>query len=318
MINARHRFGKKLGNFRGSVRLQKIPYAWIYTFLAPTLILYSMYTLWPITATFLYSFTDWTGFERSGDFIGLANYAELFMDPMFWNSIRVTLTFMIVVVPLRVILSLIVAIILNWKRFPARNIFRTAIFIPVVTTGAIIGVIMNMIFDPQNGPVNLILTKLGFVNNSIFFLGTADYALMTAAAIWLWKWLGTCLIYWLASLQSIPEELYEAAKVDGAGPIKTFFLITAPLLKPFAMIITVLTISDSMRVFDLMLTLTGGGPFFKTEVIELFIYRWAFTASIPRLGYASTAATLFGLFFIVITVIQVYSKNLSFKKGGQN
>jgi multiple sugar transport system permease protein len=280
----------------------------------PTIILYGMYTIWPLLATFYYSFLEWTGFQRSGTFCGLENYQALFSDPLFFNSMKVTLQFTVLVVPLRFLLSLAVGLLLNWNAMKAKSAFRTLIFIPVVTTSAIIGTIMNMVFDPAKGPVNLFLTSLGFLDKQVFFLGNADTALLTAGMIWVWKWLGISLIYWIASLQSIPEELYEAARIDGAGPIKSFLHITAPLLVPFAAIIFILTLSDSFRVFDLMLTLTGGGPFFKTEAIELFIYRWAFGASVPDIGYASSAASIFGLLFICITAIQVLT-NKVFKGG---
>ena len=116
--------------------------------------------------------------------------------------------------------------------------------------------------------------------------------------------LGITLIYWLASLQTVPTELYEAAKIDGAGHLSTFWYITVPLLIPFAIIITLITAVDAVRIFPLLLTLTGGGPFFATEVIEIYIYRHAFLANIPRLGYASAAAVLFGLAFIVFMLTQ--------------
>jgi multiple sugar transport system permease protein len=175
---------------------------------------------------------------------------------------------------------------------------------------------MNMFFDPSQGPVNLVLGALGIMKEQVFFLGNADTALVTAGMIWCWKWLGISLVYWIASLQSIPEELYESAHMDGAGAWKAFAHITVPLLVPFGIIIVILTLSDALRVFDLMLTLTKGGPFFKTEVIEIFIYRWAFGASIPRIGYASTAAIVFGWVFIIITVIQLSIRKIVQKEAG--
>ena len=295
-------------------RKPRLPYVWIYTFLAPTIVLYGMYTIWPILATLYYSLLDWNGFQRSGTFHALGNYLELFQDQLFFNSLQVTIMFIVVVVPLRFFLSLGIGLLLNWNKFRFRSFFRTLIFIPVVTTSAIIGTIMNMVFDPAKGPVNLFLGSLGLISEHMYFLGSAQTALVTTGIIWGWKWLGTTLIYWIASLQSIPVELYEAAKIDGAGPIRSFRSITVPLLYPFAIIIFILTLSDAMRVFDLMLTLTGGGPFFRTEVIELFIYRWAFSSSIPRLGYASAAATLFGLFFVVITLLQLNIQKYSTRR----
>lgn len=288
--------------------LKKTPYGWIYLFLMPTLVLYSLYTIWPLIATFAYSFLDWNGFQSSGSFTGFENYREIFSDPLFLNSISITFLFMLIAVPVRFFISLFTALLLNWKFFRFKSFFRVLIFIPVVTTSAIIGTIMNMFFDPSQGPVNRVLMGLGLMKQQIFLLGNADTALITSAVIWCWKWLGISLVYWIASLQSIPDELYESAHIDGANGWKTFINITAPLLIPFGIIILILTFSDSLRVFDLMLTLTKGGPFFKTEVIEIFIYRWAFGASIPRIGYASSAAILFGLFFVALTILQLFLK----------
>ena len=290
---------------RSLSRRKSTPYAWIYLFLAPTIILYGIYSLWPVLATLYYSFLDWNGFQISGKFYGWENYRELFSDSLFWNSLKITLLFIILVVPIRFFTSLFFGILLNWQRLKYRSFFRTMLFIPVVTTSAIVGTIMNMIFDPVQGPLNLLLNLLNMSQGQIFFLGSASTALTTSGIIWVWKWLGTSIIYWIASLQSIPNELYEAARIDGAGSIKLFTSVTAPLLIPFGAIIFILTLSDAMRVFDLMLTLTGGGPFFRTEVIELFIYRWAFGASVQRLGYASAAATIFGLMFMILTILQL-------------
>jgi multiple sugar transport system permease protein len=296
--------------------LNKAPYGWIYLFLAPSLILYGMYTIWPIIGTFWYSLLDWNGFQSRGSFTGLDNFEELFSDSLFWNSLSVTFLFLVIVLPIRFFLSLGVALLLNWKLFHFKSLFRVLIFIPVVTTSAIIGTTMNMFFDPSQGPVNIVLSALGLMKEQVFLLGNADTALMTAGLIWCWKWLGISLIYWIASLQSISDELYESAHMDGANALQSFIHITTPLLVPFGIIILILTVSDALRVFDLMLTLTKGGPFFRTEVIEIFIYRWAFGSSIPRIGYASSAAIVFGLIFIVLTIVQYFIRKATQKAGG--
>lgn len=277
---------------------------WIYLFLLPTLILYGMYTVWPIMASWYYSLLDWNGFERKGRFVGLANYTELLNDPLFWNAFKNTFIFLVISVPARVGLALVLAVILNNPRLPFTNIFRTALFLPVVTTGAIIGVVMKLILDPASGPINLGLLHFGFIDRPINFLGRADTALYSAIGVWVWKWLGITLIYWLAALQTIPKELYEAARIDGAGTLQIFRRITLPLLTPFTIIIVLITAVEATNVFDLLLTLTGGGPFFASEVIDIYIYRWAFTSTVPRLGYASAAAIFFGLAVLLLTVAQ--------------
>ena len=277
---------------------------WIYVFLLPTLTLVGAFTIYPVIASIWFSFLDWNGFERAGTFIGLGNYSELIADPLFWNAFKNTIVFLALAVPLRVGLALLLAIILN-TQFPLVRIFRTAIFLPVVTTAAIVGVVMRYVLDPTAGPLNIALLNSHILGQPLNFLGSAGLALYSAVGIWVWKWLGITLIYWLAALQTIPRDLYEAAELDGAGAWTRFRFITLPLLTPFTLIITLITVIDATNVFDLMLTLTGGGPFYATEVIDIYVYRQAFTSNVPRLGYASAAAIFFGLSFIVIAVAQI-------------
>lgn len=277
---------------------------WIYLFLAPTVVLFTLFTIYPIVASYWYSLLDWNGFERYGAFVGLANYAELIRDEWFWNAFRNTFLFMLITLPIRVGLAFVAAVVLNDARLPFASFFRTLLFLPVVTTMAIIGVVMVFVLDPAGGPINLFLLRLGIINRPVDFLGRSNTALYTAMAVHIWKWFGITLIYWLASLQTIPQDLYEAAGVDGATPHQIFLYITLPLLLPFAVIITLITALDTLRVFDLILTLTGGGPAFATEVMEVYIYRWAFAATIPRLGYASAAAVFFGAATLLLALGQ--------------
>ncbi|MCK9547408.1 MAG: sugar ABC transporter permease [Sphaerochaeta sp.] len=289
---------------------------WIVAFLLPNTILYAMYTVYPAIATAWYSLLDWTAFQRSGFFYGLNNYIELIHDDLFHASMKATFKFMLIAVPLRFLMSLFLALLLTWRRCIGKTFFRTLLFLPVVTTGAIIGTIMKMIFDPKFGPINIVLNNMGLLPAGFGLLSNFSTSLGTSATIWSWKWMGMSLIYWIASLQSIPTELYEAATVDGASPLQAFRMITAPLLKPFAGVILILTVGDSLRVFDLMLTLTNGGPYFATEAIELFIYHTAFADRVPRLGYASAAATVFASIFVVITLVQNFLKNI--QRGYRN
>ena len=277
---------------------------WIWIFLLPTTVLYGIYTIYPIIASYWYSLVEWNGFDADQTFVGLSNYRTVFADPLFWNSFKVTLLFMLLVVPARVLLTLLLAIVLNSPKLPLIGVLRSAFFIPVVTTTAIIGVVMRFVLDPSSGPVNSILTKLGA--GGIDFLGNQHLALPTAAVLYIWKFFGVTMIYWLAALQTIPYELYEAARIDGAGTWQLFRHITLPMLKPFLIIITVLTVEETFHNFDLMYTLTGGGPYFHTEIIEIYIYRWAFGASIPQLGQASAAAVFFGLLVAVVGALQLW------------
>ena len=278
---------------------------WIYAFLMPTFILYGLYTIYPIIASYWYSLVEWNGFSSEQRFVGISNYQAVFADPMFWSSVRITLVFMLVVAPLRVFGAFFLAILLNSPRMPFSGFFRTVYFLPVVTTTAIVGVVMRFVLDPGAGPVAALL---GLVNlPPVDLLGSSGTALFTTAVVYVWKFFGITMIYWLAALQTIPKDLYEAARIDGAGAIRIFRHITLPMLIPFLLIISVLTIEDCFRAFDLMQTMTAGGPFFSTEIIEIYIYRWAFAASVPQLGFASAAAVLFGLLVLVLAALQAWA-----------
>ena len=276
----------------------------IYLFLLPTVVMYGLFTLYPMVESLRISLLDWNGFSRDATYVGFDNYRDVMDDPLFWRSFENTFYFMGITVPIRVTLALLLALILNDKKLPFAGVFRTALFLPVVTTMAIIGVVMTFVFDPVGGPINQLLLDFNLVDRPINFLGKSDTALHTAMGIHVWKWFGVTLIYWLAALQTVPDELYEAAQVDGANVFQSFRHITVPMIIPFGIIIVLVTALDTLRVFDLIMTLTGGGPFLKTEVVEVYIYRWAFNSSVPRLGYASAAAVFFGLATLALTIVQ--------------
>jgi multiple sugar transport system permease protein len=276
---------------------------WIYLFLLPTVIGYGAYTVYPLVASWWYALLDWPGFARTGTFIGLENFRRLFEDDLFWNAFRNSLVFLVVAVPLRVGLALALALVLNSRRTPLRGLFRTLFFLPVVTTGAIVGIVFTLLLD-ASGPISLGLVKSGLLDSPANFAANAGTSLYAGIAVWVWKWLGITLIYWLAALQTIPQDIHEAALVDGAGPWREFRHVTLPLMVPFLVIITLIDTVAALNVFDLMQTLTAGGPSFSSEVIEIYIFRTAFQATVPELGYASAAAVLFGVLTIALAIGQ--------------
>ncbi len=285
-----------------------LKYRWCYLFMLPSLVLMGMFTFYPIFASWQFAFLDWSGFTANKAFVGIANFREVIGDGLFWGAFRRSFIFMLVSVPLQMILSLVVAIVLNDKALKLAPVFRTLFFIPVVTTTAIVGIVMSFIFSPFNGPVNRILVDIGLVSRPIDFLGSADTSLWTVIGVFVWKWFGITMIYWLASLQTVPADLFEAAKLDGAGRWELFRYIIFPLLTPFAIVILLITAVGSLNVFALVQTMTGGGPFYSSEVMEVYIYRTAFGTSgggsVPRLGYASAAGVFFGLAVMVVTLLQ--------------
>jgi len=290
---------------RGGLAQRIWHYRWCYLFMVPSLVLALMFTLYPIVDSWYISFLNWSGFTAEREWVGLANYREIIGDQYFWAAFRRSFLFMGVTLPIRLGLALGLAILLNDQALKLSPVFRTFFFIPVVTTAAIVGIVMTFVFSPFNGPVNKALLGTGLADRPIDFLGNPDTAIWTVMAVFIWKNLGITMIYWLAALQTIPAELYEAAKVDGAGAWTSFRRITVPLLTPFTIIITLITAVQTLHVFPIVQSMTGGGPFFASEVIEVYIYRAAFgEGGIPRLGYASAAAVFFGLTTLVIALLQ--------------
>lgn len=275
---------------------------WCWVFMLPTLLLYILFQGYPIITSAWYSMLDWSGMTMNATFVGLQNFKELLADPLFKNSVVNSFKYMIFSVPIQLILSLVIAYILTSIIRKGATVFRTMYFIPVITTASIVGIIMIFIFG-GTGPINQVLALLGI--DTINFLGDEKTALFTVVLIGIWKDLGTYMIYWIAALQSVSQDVYEAAKIDGAGKFRTFTDVVFPLILPIGGVIAVLCVIGSLKVFDIVQTMTNGGPYFATDVVATFVYRTAYssTTGSPRLGYASAAALLFGLMVVTIGVV---------------
>ena len=276
---------------------------WCWIFLLPALIFYIIFQGWPIISSIYYSFLDWSGITAYAEFVGLDNYRQILVDSQFWNAFINSFKYAFLYVPAQLIISLLFAYALNNKALKGRTIYRTFYFAPVITTTSIIGIIMVFIWSVQ-GPANAAFLNLGIFDKAVNFLGNGKLAMLTVVTIGIWKDMGIYMIYWLAGLQSVPEDVLEAARVDGANGRQTFFKVVLPLIKPVAGVIAILCFINALKVFDIIKTMTDGGPFYSTEVIATYVYRMAFSSEmgLPRLGYASAAATIFGLIVIIVGV----------------
>ena len=277
---------------------------WCWGFVSLTLIFYLLFQGYPILCSIYYSLFNWSGMTSSMTYVGLENYQNLLKDNVFWGAFRNSFRYMIMVVPLEVVISLFFAYLLNDEKLKARTAYRVSLFVPVVVTASIVGIVMIFIWS-SNGIINYALKSLHLINKNINWLGNAKYAMRTVVFVSVWKDMGTYMIYWLAALQGVPADVMEAASVDGATRSKTFFKVVVPMIAPTAGIILILCTINSLKAFDLIQTLTGGGPFFATDVIATFVYRTAFTSDmgLPRFGYASAAATMFGFVVIIIGAV---------------
>lgn len=277
-----------------------------YLFMLPALVLGAMFTAYPIIASYYYSALDWSGITSVKTFVGLANYSRAIADPLFWSSFGRSLMFTLMAVPALAVLSFLIALTLNAKTLRMRAIFRTLFFLPVVTTSAIVGVVMSLLLSPFNGPINALLLEIGVISAPIDFLGNPDTALWTVASVYVWKSLGTSMIYWLVALQTVPAELYEAARTDGASTWQVHRYITLPAILPFGVIIVLIDTVQSLQVFALVQSMTAGGPAFATTLVEVYIYRLAFASetAAPQLGYASAVGVIFGITVAIVGALQ--------------
>ncbi len=286
--------------------LQKRKTIWAYIFLAPQIIVFFIFSAYPIVMSYVYSFYEWSGIGPLNDFIGLANYQQLLTSGRFWNSALVSIYYILGTTLLGVGGALILAIILNDQKLKSKGFYRAIYFLPVVTTTAIVGIIMGSIFG-INGFFNQLLVDFNIIDKPIPWLTDPILAVIILIVIGSWKGLGINMVYWLAGLQSIPNELYESAQLDGAGFWATLRHVTLPLLKPIAAVIILLSLVSGINAFDLVKTLTNGGPNFATETMDLFIYNYAFSSQLGggqvRMGYASAAGVLLGLFTFAISMV---------------
>lgn len=279
-------------------------YGWAYLFLFPQLLAFGVFTVYPVIMSYVYALFDWSGFGPLEQYVGLGNLKSVLHDSSFWNAFRNNMVYILFYTLLVLPLTLIAAITVNLSFLKGRTVYRTFLFLPVVTTTAIVGIILKYIFGGDGALFNELLLAARIIGEPVDWLAKPGTAMAVLIGSGVWKGFGMIMIYWLAGLQSLPAELFESAKIDGAGFWTSLWYVTLPLLLPVGTVILLLTVLNGMHVFDLATTLTGGGPYFATDMMDLYIYRYAFgSAGFPQLGYASAAGIVFGLSIFAISII---------------
>jgi ABC-type sugar transport system permease subunit len=275
-----------------------------YLFIAPAVIGFVVFVGYPLIRSFYLALTKYNGLTDPV-FVGLGNFRRLFTtDPAFWPALRATGYLVLLYVPLSLVLGLALAMFCN-QRFAGVRIVRTLAYLPVVLPAVATITLWKFILDPQVGLLNTILDRLG-LPTSLWLQGPGT-SMPSVVMVMLWGVGGTMIIF-LAALQSVPTELYEAAKVDGAGPWSVFFRITMPMISPIMLLQVILQTTAALQTFNQPKILTNGGPGFSTKVLMLSIYENGFPTlgRIPQLGYAS--AQVWVLFIIIIAVIALTAK----------
>lgn len=266
-------------------------------FLLPNLVGFVIFILYPVFRALIISLTNWDGFQTM-DFVGLKNYISLFSDQTFVISLKNTLLYTVVTVPLSIFAGILMALLMNVK-IPGIKLFRTIYFLPQVTSMIAIGLVWSLLLA-NNGPVNQFLLFLGS-KNPPKWISSTQWALFSVEIVTVWRSMGYNAIILLAGLQGVNTELYEAAKLDGASSFQCFLHITLPMLSPTIFFCMVTQMISSFKVFDVIMAMTQGGPGRATNVLAYFIYNKSFVDY--RFGYASAAA--FILFFIIMIMTAV-------------
>ena len=260
----------------------------------PAVAVFITFFILPLVFTIRYSFYNWTNFSTDVFFVGLKNYKKLFSDITIIGGIKNSLTYAFFTVLLQNLISLPVAVVLNTK-FKGKNFFRATFFCPAVLSTLVVGYLWKYILSASDfGFVNQILNQLGV--GTVNFLGNGKLALVSIIFTQVWQWFGWSMVIYLGNLQSISDDLYEAASIDGASTLRKFWHITIPGLAPAIKINLVTGIISGLKVFDVVLSMTNGGPAHKTDTILSLMFA---KFSEGNYGYASS----FGIMFLIVSMV---------------
>lgn len=272
-----------------------------YAFLSPAIALYILFIGGPVIATVILSLFKYNLLD-SPEFIGLQNFKELLSDPLTWQVIGNTMLLTAVLVPVQVIIGLLLASLVSHERNTIlKYTYRTAIYFPSILTTSSVAVAWYYMFNYDYGIFNWILKSLRL--EGIPWLTSSKWVILSISLFSLWKFVGTPFLYYLIGLQNIPSGYYDAAKIDGANRVQTFFHITLPLLSPTMFFVSIITIINTFQIFDEPYIITNGGPGNATKTLALYIYEKSFKSY--EMGFSSSVAFCLFIIVLIFTVVQL-------------
>lgn len=278
----------------------------MFWFVLPALLFYCLFWVFPILKLFQYSITDYNGYVQKFNYVGLGNFKTLFHEEILGLSVRNTLIYTFVTVILGNIVALAIAFLLN-ANIRAKGLYRSAFYIPTLFSAIVVGFIWSYVYMPEEGLIASFLHKIGINGIDTNFLGSYDKALYSIIAVDIWKNIGTSTIIFLAGLQTVPMDLIEAGKIDGAGRWKLVRFIKIPLLATSVTINVTLSVINGLKAFDYPFVMTNGGPGTSTNTLIYAMYKMAFTDQL--FGKASALGIISFALIIVITAAFVFTLN---------
>lgn len=290
---------KKIDRPKRSLSLVKRNHVgWLFVILSVLAI--SLFYFYPMIQAFLLSLQS--GMGSNLEYVGLDNWIRLFKDPTLLAAIKNTFTFLIIQVPIMIVLALVFSVLLNDPTLKFRGFFRTAIFLPCVTSLVAYAVVFKYLFS-GDGIVNQFLLNLSIIDSPIEFLTNPFWAKVTIIIAITWRWTGYNMIFYLSALQNIDRSIYEAAKIDGASAFQQFTRITIPLLKPIILFTSIMSTIGTLQLFDEVMNITQGGPGNATITISQYIYNLSFEYT-PDFGYAATVSYVTVILIVFFSIIQ--------------
>ena len=273
-----------------------------YLFLLPALVFMAIFTLYPLLSVGYLSFTEYDILSPPQP-VGLENYQKLLVDKIFWLSLRNSLTYLLVM-PVIIVLAILLAIMVN-RKLPGIGVFRALYYIPVITGSVAIGIAWQFLFDGSGGPVNGLLISLGVIEKPIIFLVDQRFTLPIAMLMTTWMGVGYYMVVFLAGLQAIPEDLYDAAKMDGCNDLQKHWHISVPGLRPSIVFVAVISSLSALKVFDEIYVLTNGTGGILSSGSTMVFYLWKQAFKLQNVGYASAVAMVLLVLTLAFSIFNV-------------
>ena len=278
---------------------------WRVLLLALPILVFSVLVIWPLLSSFYYSFTNWNGFNRDYEFLGLRNFAKIWTDRLFFDAIVNTTIWMAAALVLPTLIGLFLALLLD-RQVRGARIFKTVFYLPICLSAIVVGQIWIWIYQPDWGLLNTFVKLAVNPDFNYAWLARPDSALFAVIVAWSWQQTGLSMVIYLAGLTSIPSEMLEVCEIEGATVWQRIWRVVIPLLTPSTVVVVALSMINSLKGFDILYIMTGGGPFNSSDTLAMHMYNESFKKYL--MGYGSAISVV--LFLIALTIIGVYFRQL--------
>lgn len=278
---------------------------WRLFFLALPLGVFTLLVIWPLVSSFYYSFTDWNGFSASYNYVGFENFAKLWTDKLFFNAAVNTVIWMVAAILLPTLLGLMLALMID-SSIPGGSVFKSIFYFPICLSAVVVGQIWIWIYQPDWGLLNTLVNAATGGDLSYAWLAKPGTALGSVIVAWSWQQTGLSMVIYLAGLTSISEDLLEVCEIEGASTWQRIRIVIIPLLTPATVVVVALSVINSLKGFEILYIMTGGGPFNSSDTLAMHMYNESFRKYL--MGYGSAISVV--LFLVALTIIGIYFREL--------